>query len=923
MTDPSTLARRLEGLLEQELRVSGVAESLEAEGHLRSLCAPASAGEAGEGGGEAGGQVVGLDEAARWLEGLEVPQIRSIVQTLTMRFHLRNKAEQLVIAEINRERERAATLDHPRTESIGEAVAQLKQAGATAGSTRETLARLDIQPTLTAHPTEARRRAVLRKQAELAELVQRDGDPRLTPPEREANETALRRVLLGLAVTDEVRSERLDALDEVRNGLHFLTGSIWQTVPMLYTDLRRAMRAYHEDAGEALPTILRYRSWIGGDRDGNPRVTPEVTRSALQEHRNAAVSKYLEEVEQLRLALSVSTRRRRASEALVQAIRDDDVLGDAVHRHLSLEPYRVRLMQIAAHLRGVLGGELGGGLGRGASYSASRFERDLEQIAQSLAETGLGSLASTGPLCDLLIRVRTFGFHLAALDIRQHSEVYEQAVAEVLRAAGVCDDYASLAEPARLEVLRLELASPRPLLPLGASLSEASASVLETLRVVAAAVESDPDSIGTLIVSMTHQVSDLFEVMLLAKEVGLYQPAVGGREGRHQVDLAPLFETIDDLRRAAPMLQELYRERLYREHLEQRGSMQEIMLGYSDSNKDGGYWVANWLLHQAQREISRVSSDAGITTRLFHGRGGTVGRGGGRANHAILAAPRESRTGRIRFTEQGEVISFRYALPAIAHRHLEQIVHAMLLATHASSEEADQSPAGSEPVMSRIAEASLETYRALIDHPEFWNWYTTTTPVMHISHLPLASRPVMRSPGTADFARIRAIPWGFAWTQIRAAVPGWFGLGSAIDRAVSEGATDIATLRAWFESWPFFRAVIANAEQELARARLEIAERYARAAGFDPNEGIGLRIREEFELTARLLLEITGSQSLLDRRPVVQGLIRERNPETDALNLCQIELMNRSRQHEGDDSELRSAMLASLNAIAAAMQSTG
>ncbi len=903
MTDPSALAHRLEVLLEQELAQASQTGVLEAEQQLRTLCVGDSA------------DASRLDEASAWLKGLEVQQIRSIVQTLTMRFHLRNKAEQLVIAEVNRERERSATLDAPRTESLAEAVSLLKKAGATAETTRETLSKLDIQPTLTAHPTEARRRAVLRKQAEIAALLQHDDDPRLTPPERASNETALRRVLLELAVTDEVRSERLDALDEVRNGLHFLTGSIWQTVPMLYEDLRRSLHAYHKDSGGELPTFLRYRSWIGGDRDGNHRVTADVTRSALREHRSAVVTKYLEEVEKLRLALSVSTRRRQVSEGLTHAIRDDRILGDEVLRHLSLEPYRVRLLQIAAHLRGVRDGE--------SSYTVSRFEQDLVEIGASLTESGLGRLVSSGPLCDLLIRVRTFGFHLAALDIRQHSRVHEETVAELLRGAGVCDDYSSLEGPARLEVLRRELGSPRPLIPAGAVLSEVAASVLDPLRVVAEAVERDPASIGTLIVSMTHEVSDVFEVLLLAKEVGLYRAGSARQEGRHLIDVAPLFETIDDLRRAAPMLQELYREPLYREHLEQRGSMQEIMLGYSDSNKDGGYWVANWLLHQAQREISQVSADAGITSRLFHGRGGTVGRGGGRANHAILAAPRESRTGRIRFTEQGEVISFRYALPAIAHRHLEQIVNAMLLATHETNAASDHDPTESEPVMHKIAEASLTTYRALIDHPDFWNWYTTTTPVMHISHLPMASRPVMRSPGSADFGRLRAIPWGFAWTQIRAGVPGWYGVGTAIERAIGEGVVTIGTLSQWFESWPFFRAVIANAEQELARARLLIAERYAQAAGFDPKAGIALSIREEYERTARLILQITRSISLLDRRPVVQGLIHARNPDTDALNLCQIELMNRARQQTGDESELRSAMLASLNAIAAAMQSTG
>ncbi len=895
-------ASMLERLLEEELAGAGLAQALEDEGQLRSLCAPTGDAETGD-----------LDSAASWLAGLEVERIRQVIHVLTMRFHLRNKSEQVVIAEINRERERHATPDTPRAESIAEAVGLLAREDASLDSVVATLGKLDIQPTLTAHPTEARRRAVLRKQSRIASAVERLSDPRLTPSERTSEEETMRRVLLGLAMTDEVRSERLDAGDEVRNGLHYLAGSIWQVGPTLYSDLRRAIKTYYNDAAPELPTVLRYRSWIGGDRDGNPKVTASVTRAALDQHRAMAIELYLEALEGLRQDLSLSTRRSAVSAELQDAITADAPVDP---RHLKYEPYRVRLMQLSEKLRRCETDP--------SVYDAVAFESDLRMIGRSLEEAGLGRLVASGPLEQLIRRVQMFGLHLAALDIRQHSEVHEAAVDELLRVAGVSDSYASMGEADRLALLRSELSSPRPLVPNGVSLSDRTAQVLETLSVVADALRTQPGSIGSYIVSMTHEVSDLLEVLLLSKESGLYRPDGPGGAGASLLDVAPLFETIDDLRRSEGLLEEAFADPVYRAHLGRRGMLQEIMLGYSDSNKDGGYWVANWLLHRAQREVSDVCERSGIESRLFHGRGGTIGRGGGRANRAILAAPRESRTGRIRFTEQGEVISFRYSLAAIAHRHIEQIINAMVLATHRTRAE-EGTPPGAADVMDRISTASMAAYRSLIDDESFWPWYAQATPIAHISDLPLASRPVSRSSGTVDFSRLRAIPWGFAWTQIRATAPGWYGVGSGLRAAMAEDPELMDSFKSWNNSWPFFEAIVANAEQELARARLPITERYVRAAGMGSDDPVLARVRAEYESATALVLEITGSGSLLDRRPVIRDLIRARNPDTDALNLCQIELMGRARA-AGDgekDPVLQSALLASLNGIAAAMQSTG
>jgi len=897
MTGLVGAAPMLERMLEEELHAADIDAALDEEQQIRELCAPADSAEAGD-----------LDAAAAAIAELDTERIRKVIQVLTMRFHLRNKAEQLEIARKNREREHGATRDNPRPESIAESVAEIARGGASLDELLATLARLDVQPTLTAHPTEARRRAVLRKQGRIADCIDRLNDPRRTPGERDADECALRRVLLELAVTDEVRSTRLDATDEVRNGLHFLAGSIWNTVPELYVDLRRAIGQHYGASDFDLPTVLRYRSWIGGDRDGNPRVTPEVTRSALATHRQAAIDLYLAEIEKLRQDLTVSTRRREASPELLAA---NEAGPDIDTRHLRFEPYRVRMMQIARRLTESRENP--------AAYTAADLERDLVVVRDSLMGTGLKRLTEHGPLNKLIRRVRTFGLHLAALDIRQHSEVHGAAVAELLRVAGVTDDYQGFDEAGKLEILRAELASPRPLTRDAEGLAEQTAMVLETMNVAAEAVRTNPGSIGTFIVSMTHEVSDLLEMLLLAKEAGLYHPHGDGPS----IDVAPLFETIDDLDRAESLLDELFSDPVYRAHVERRGNMQEVMLGYSDSNKDGGYWVANWILQRAQREISLACERAGVQARLFHGRGGTIGRGGGRANRAILAAPRESRTGRIRFTEQGEVISFRYALPAIARRHLEQIVSAMVTATHHAQTGGPDAPESAAEVMEKVSQTSMNAYRALIDDEAFWPWYMQTTPVKHISNLPLASRPVLRNPGSADFDKLRAIPWVFAWTQIRANAPGWYGAGTGLAEAIDADPALADRFSAWTDDWPFFNAVVSNAEQELARSRLLIAERYAEAAGFGQGDGVLERIRAEHERTVGLILGFTGSSSLLDRRPVIRDLIHARNPDTDALHLCQIELMRRARESDPEDPTLQAALLASLNGIAAAMQSTG
>ena len=857
-------------------------------------------------------------EAQDRIRNLDNAKLHLLLQAFGAFFHLVNQAEKQEIVRRNRER----TREGGRPESIDDAVARLKRDGRSLAEVRAVMRRLDLQPTLTAHPTEARRRTLLHKQRSIAELLATLRRPDATPDEADAATEGLHDQIALLLATDEVRADRPGVKDEVEHGMYFLTGAIWDVTPRIHADLEQALR-HHYDAGMSAPVFTRWRSWIGGDRDGNPKVTPEVTWWTLEKHRSAALSLLLDELRELREELSVSDRLVATPEALRLLIErgpaDGGDWAERVYRH---EPYRVILSRWIARLDTLRPGARvsreDAKHSEDAKWTATDLLRDLDVMAEALCATGFAQTVRHGRLGRVRVLVRSFGFHLAALDVRQHSRVHEEAVAGLLKAGGVVDDYASLSTDEKVAALERELRSPRPLLRFGAELPDAAAEALRTLEVVRAAIERDPASIGCYIVSMTHSVAHLLEPMLLAKEAGVLDA----------LDFVPLFETIDDLAAAGERMSTILRNDVYRAHLDARGGLQEIMLGYSDSNKDGGYWMANWALHRAQRDLACACRDAGVDFRLFHGRGGTVGRGGGRANQAIAAMPGAAHNGRLRVTEQGEVISFRYALPDLAHRHMEQLVSALLLSTAAAADQPDYAceyfdPAQAE-VMTRVAEASMRAYREFIDDPRVWEWYLRVTPIEHISHIPIASRPVMRRGGSdVAFDDLRAIPWVFAWTQTRYVVPGWYGVGTGLSALLSEEGRD-AELRSYYETWPFFRAVIANAEREMARARLEIGGMYAELDASSESTSIHGRIVAEFQAARAAILRITGHAELLDGSPVIQRSIELRNPYTDVLNLLQIELLRRfGGASEAEREELRQMIFVSINGIAAAMQATG
>ncbi len=885
-------------------------ETLDLVEELRLLCKEA----------ESGNEPALREQAAARIADLELDRLVELLRAFTAFFHLVNQAEKQEIVRINRERARDGGTEAARPESIGAVLEEMAEAGASLEEVLDVMGRLDIQPTLTAHPTEARRRTVLQKQRRIAELLGKLRRAAPTPEEEEALLDAMYDEIVLLLATDEIRPERPGVEDEVRQGLHFLGGVIWDTLPRIHRDVQRALRR-HYGAEPDLPPFLRYRSWIGSDRDGNPNVTAEVTRWTFAAHREAALDGHIREVEALRDELSLSSRHAAVTDELLASLDGDareHPLPEGRGAALRNEPFRRKAEHMLARLRSLRAGE-----GKGDGYDAARYREDLDLLHRALMQAGFESVARHGRLQRARVLAWTFGFHLAALDVRQHSAVHEGVVAWLLRAAGVEADYLGLDEEARVSLLERELRNPRPLLPPGSTPPEETAELLSAFEVLRDQVRAEPEAVGSWIVSMTHSVSDLLEPMLLAKETGLWSMTDG--EVQSSLDFVPLFETVDDLEAAAERMEALFDNPLYRRHLKARDGLQEVMLGYSDSNKDGGYWAANHALHGAQDALGRTCRARGIALRLFHGRGGTVGRGGGRANRAILAMPPSVHNGRIRLTEQGEVISFRYALPDLARRHLEQVVSAVIRTFGGEGMDAGDEPAGWDR-LAVVAHRSRVAYRDLIDDDGFWPWYRAVTPIEHISRLPIASRPSSRGGGELAFGDLRAIPWSFAWIQLRYLVPGWFGTGAGLGGGVDDDDAAAGELASLYEHSPFFRTVVENARREMARARPAISALYDELAreGGDPTP-FHRRILEDFERGRTALLRVTGSDRLLDSDPVIQRSIELRNPYTDVLNLIQIELLRRHRADDDgeDEEELSRALLLSLNGIAAAMQSTG
>ncbi len=818
------------------------------------------------------GPVSGLVER---IPALGVPDVAAkAARALTVLFQLINIAEQKEIVRVNR-------LRRPRRESIREALREARELGMDDAALSGILGQVRIEPTLTAHPTEAKRREVLDRLHDIALALGRIGQAEAPqgldqPLDLEGlPEADLYRSLTLLWQTPEVARTKLTVGEEAANVRHYFRLSILDAVSWVGRDLEHAL----SDSGslvKAPDSLISYRSWVGGDRDGNPLVTHAET---LETHR-----------------MNTEAYRAWLKETLSEARRELSVDED-----LGLT---ASLDELEDALQG--------------AGSLEKAQRSLEAVSAALSHRKAVPAAKTGRIRRLQRLIASFGLSMAALDIRQHSERHEAAVAELLAFAGAEPDYSALSETARRELLTKELLSPRPLAPSDWAASPPAEEVRATARAVRQIHQtSGLRAVQCWIISMTHGVSDLLEVGIILKDAGLVRDTPEGL--RSDLQIVPLLETIHDLEGAPELLDALFANPAYRQILEGQGMRQEVMLGYSDSTKDGGFLCANWSLYQAQEMISEAGRRAGVKIDFFHGRGGTVGRGGGRASRALRSQPPGSFSGRVRFTEQGEVIGYRYGLPPIAHRHLEQIVGAVILEM---AEEASQSepPVKQEwrYCMSRLAAWSQEAHRGLIEDPEFWSFYTQATPIELIADLPIASRPVMR-PGKLGegLEALRAVPWNFAWVQSRYVLPGWFGLGTALKKWTDENGPELLIEMAG--EWRFFQTLLENVELELGRCHLETAADYASLVKTaELGERFHSLIADEHAAAVEGILVMTGRSSILELAPVVRQTIDFRNPLVRPLNRLQACL----RQTPGRDRR-QAALLQTVAGLAAAMQSTG
>ena len=859
--------------------------------------------------------------------GMPFGQALPVLKAFTTYFQLVNLAEQKEIVRVNQRRAFKAG-DKPRPESVRDAVQRLCESGVTADQMRALIGSLSIQLVFTAHPTEAKRRSVQEKLHRISDYLGRLEEPQTSRSDQERLELDITAEIEILWQTDEVRQRRLSVLDEARNILFYFGETLFQVTPRLYADLEKALAQWYPGETFDIPVFLEYGSWVGGDRDGNPTITLEHTAEVLRLHRDRVLSLYIPAVRILSDRLSQSRHYVGVSEALEDSLAQDaerlpQVAAEAAGRSPT-EPYRRKCEFIWERLRRTEAGDEGG------YGSAAEFIADLETIRTSLEQNG-GHYTARRALAPLLFQARLFGFHLARLDIREHKDKYLGALAAVLRDQGT--EWAALTETEKVALLEQEIGGRRPLVPTKLEFDDETNTTLGLFRLVSDRMEAlGPAAVGSLILSMASDVSDVLAVLLLAKEARLAD-LQDGVDGWSRVDVVPLFETIEDLENAPDVIDTLLSNSLYRRNVSLRGGSQEVMVGYSDSNKDGGYLTANWKLYAAQARLATVAKRHGVTLRLFHGRGGAVGRGGGPAGKAILAQPPGSVQGRLKITEQGEVIAARYFDQDIAYRNLEQIVHAVLMASAEQGAGAGETPPEWAQVMEEVSDTAFRAYRALVyDDPHFVRFFQEATPVGELAQLNIGSRPPKRT-ASDRIEDLRAIPWVFSWMQSRYTLPGWYGVGAALAGYADKSPEHLMRLREMYRRWPFFTTMLDNSQMSLAKADMDIAARYARLVGDQKMaQRIYQTIAAEFERSVAIICRITDQDALLDNQPVLQKSIRLRNPYVDPLSFLQVELLRRLRAlpPEGDSEELkaqrrdlRAAVLLSINGVAAGVKNTG
>ena len=857
----------------------------------------------------------------------DLPLTAEILKAFATFFQLVNLAEEHQrIRILGTRADQAYNSGVPMDESLWAAIRRLQEQGFSGQEVVELLQGMSVTPVFTAHPTESRRRIILKILEHLSDTLQRLEDRGHASHHFPAIHEELRDTITLLWQCDEQRDRKPTVMDEVRNtGLFFFEETLLDMVPEVYDELERAVAQVFPDNRASIPNVLQFGSWIGGDRDGNPFVTLETTQESIRAQTELILTRYMRDVNELYETMGISRGRAGFDGGFLGELQNELARLPADEQEtlgwFHQEPYRQKLILIFRRLAATRtqGSQPWSEQERSempsrAYASPDELESDVQSIARSLQQNQ-GQSIVRGKLSRLLRRIQVFGFHLASLDIRQHSGRHRETLQEIFQRYRIVEDYASLSESGKQNCLIEQISNRRPLTA-QLDFTDSTNETVGLFRLIQQAHrQAGPRSINSYIISMSESASNVLEVLLLMRDAGLYG----------KLDIVPLFETIQDLQAAPAIMTALFETEIYRQHLQMRRGQQQIMIGYSDSNKDGGYLAANWMLFKAQRSLAETCHKHAVQLTLFHGRGGSLGRGGGPANRAILAQPAESIRGRLKVTEQGEVISSRYSHHAIAGRHLQQLLHAVICSAGKPAEFANLERWSQ--IMDQLSDRAFRSYREFVKRPELIQYFQTATPIEHIGPLNLGSRPAKRR-ATEGISDLRAIPWVFAWTQSRAGLPSWYGVGSALQQWLQEqpsAAAAMAELREMFQDWPYFNTLVKNVHVGLGRADMPIAQLYTRLAQAPGGDAIFEDIQSEYALTSRLILEVSDQTQILDTEPWLQASIQVRNPYVDPLNYIQVALLQRYRdsQLEEERQQIQKLILQSINGIAAGLQNVG
>jgi phosphoenolpyruvate carboxylase len=845
------------------------------------------------------------EELAELVDNLEPEQALQVVRSFSTYFQMVNTAEK--VHRIRRRREYLRDVNQYQPGGFEDTLVKLKASGMELDDLQDLIDSLRIEPVFTAHPTEPTRRTILRKEQQIVRRLVELLNPTMTAQEQSVALENIRLLMTTGWQTDEHPSEQMTVADELEHVLFFMTDVLYRSVPPYYEDIEYALvRIYGEEARKLdIPVIVHFASWVGGDMDGNPNVNAKTIRATLARQRALILDLYYNECSTLSAKLSQAKARISFSERMLARIDEyRGIFQNAFHavpaRHRDM-PYRVFLRLIQQRLQSTFDDDV-------FPYEkVSQFRADIQLIADSL-QANKGAHAGLFSVRRLLRRIDTFGFHLITLDIRQDARVHREVIGECLRE----DEWGDW--PAEKRAKRIAIAIRNREAPPDTLGTKARKTIAVFQAIAFCRRKYGPEAIGPFIVSMTQGSDDILSVLLLALWGELHNR-------RHEIplDVAPLLETVDDLNRGPEILRSLLSIELYREHLDRRKNRQTVMIGYSDSNKDGGLASARWALQNAQITLVEAVESQGVELTLFHGRGGTISRGGSKTHVAVLGAPPGTVNGRLRVTEQGEIINEKYGLRGIALRTLEQVTGSVALATAMPHHRGNDEPEWHD-MMDIIAEESRRAYRKLVyETPGFYEYFRQATPIDLIERMRIGSRPSSRR-SRSGIEDLRAIPWVFSWTQSRCMLPGWYGIGSGIRKAAEQ--FDGGEFREMFTEWYFMRALTADAEMVLAKSDLGISKLYSKLAG-DLHEEFFPIIEAEYELTRELILDFTGREHLLEGDAFLQRAIMLRNPYVDPMSLMQVDLLARWRASGHTDDELFNALLASVNGIAQGLQNTG